>query len=243
MVNTVPRHTMHHAFTMMELIFAIVIIALVSLTIPSILMTNARQTENNLLHEAILIAATQMGQTLSYPWDERSREPDLTLATTDVLNVTNGDVALDRNGITDFRVGHFQEALRRRMTPDSVARNASTTLGRSVDANTTLFDDVDDVADLNLTLNPPTSAELLGQGYKMTYTVTGAVNYVSDTASYNSKAISDFNYSTTSPVGTTNIKMVEIRVDGSDAPNKPDIIFRAFTSNIGETDYYKRTYE
>jgi prepilin-type N-terminal cleavage/methylation domain-containing protein len=235
MVNRTLRH-FRRAFTMLELIFAIVIIGLVALTIPTILLTNARNVETNLLQEAVLIAATKMGQTMSYPWDEHSRDPG-TLAATDVLTVSgSGNAALARS-TEDFRIGHFQEPLRRRMTPSSAERFASTTLGMSADANTTVQDDIDDIDGTSTQITGPSE-----EGYKATYTITGSVVYISDAATYTNTTISDFDFITTASAGTTNIKMVQVSVDSDLTGSGNDIVFRAWSSNIGETDFYKRTY-
>jgi competence protein ComGC len=225
------------AFTMIELIFAIVIIGLVMITIPTILVSNARHVETNLLQEAILIAATKMGQNMSYPWDENSRDSTVgVLAKTEVLRVTNGAAQLDRDN-SDFRVGHFSDvALHRRMTPLSNERNASGALGFEGG----FIDDIDDIQGIAFPALTPS-----GGGYKDTYTITGFATYVDDGQNvgldYNDQNLS-FDFSTAAVPASTNIKMIEIRVDANETTANPDMLFRSFSSNIGEPDYYKRTY-
>lgn len=224
------------AFTMIELVFAIVIIGIVAITIPTVLITNARHVENNLLQEAVLIAATKMGQQLSFPWDENSQNPLVgTLASTEVLDVTNGALTLDRNN-SSFRIGHFEQPLRRRMTPQNFPRVASPVLGNDAFELDNAGDDLDDVVNIPITANGSTS-------YKQDYNISSTVIYISDNApDYTQNSIT-FDYPTTAALaGTTNIKMITIQVDATNTPVTNDIVFRAYSCNIGETDYYKRTY-
>ncbi len=230
-------------FTMIELIFAIVIIGIVSLTIPVVLINNARQTENNLLHEAVLIAATKMGQTITYPWDENSVNPG-TLAKAEVLDVGGGDIELNRNVTaftTDFRVGHFIEALHRRMTPLNNSRSATPVANLGSDAGDR--DDIDDImADL------PVVTTNNAEGYKHNYEVRTVVGYANDAAVYGN-AIIFFNFNPGIVGNVTNLKVVETSVWREDDPignagvyDDEVVTFRSFAANIGETDYYKRTY-
>jgi len=256
---TLPRIVKHHyAFTLIELVFALVIIGLVAITIPSVLITNARQTETNLLQEAVLIATAKMNQNMAYRWDENSWDQVNTLHKTEAINVAAGDGNLNRvtfdyfygNGdlnATDFRRGHFLEPLHRRMSPSSTAAARAAT---NINSEGGDYDDLDDIsaAANTATIN---IAELVGalegQGYKGNYTLSGVVSYVNDTpaSGYNAPIIT-YNFPTgggvTNAAGSTNIKMVEIRVDAANTPEPIDIMFRTYSCNIGETDYYKRTY-
>ena len=62
--STSPQQ--RRAFTLIELIFAIVIIGLVVVTIPTILISNARHVERSLLQEAVLMATAKMGQNMGF---------------------------------------------------------------------------------------------------------------------------------------------------------------------------------
>lgn len=236
------------AFTMIELVFAIVIIGMVAISIPTIMVNNSKNVETNLMQEAILIVATKTGQILTYPWDENSRDPlSGILATTDVLSIDEGTVEdeLERN-VSDYRRGHFQEALRRRMTPTSADRNATDNTLLGLDAGETI-DSVDDLDDLN-----GQSVELAHfseEGYKKDYNISASVIYVDDQANYAAAGGStplSFAFSKDDAGRATNIKMVQIEVRAADEsgnwPTQADLLFRSFASNIGETDHYKRTY-
>ncbi len=62
------------AFTMIELIFAIVIIGISMLSLPMIAQVSSTNIEKNLVQEAILIASTDMTKVISGKWDENSRQ-------------------------------------------------------------------------------------------------------------------------------------------------------------------------
>ncbi len=231
---------------MIELIFAIVIIGIVSVSIPTIMVNNSENVEVNLMQEAIMIVATKTGQVLTYPWDENSRDPvSGTLAKTDALNIDEfffaGD--LDRN-ISDFRRGHFQQALRRKLTPASAERSATASGLLSLEAlDLNISDDLDDFNGQSTLLS-----HIGESGYKKDYNISISVIYVNDMIDYSTGGNTPlvFSLSKTDAGRATNIKMVEINVRAKDStgnwPLLPDILFRSFASNIGETDYYKRTY-
>lgn len=233
---------------MIELVFAIVIIGIVAISIPTIMVNNSKNVEANLMQEAILIVATKTGQILTYPWDENSRDPlSGILSTTDVLSIDESIVEdeLDRN-VSDYRRGHVQQALRRRMTPMSAERNATDNTLLGLDAGETI-DSVDDLDDLNG--QSVSLAHFSAEGYKKDYNISSAVIYVNDQVNYAAAGgitPLNFTFSRTNTGFATNIKMIEISVraadDAGNWPTQPDILFRSFASNIGETDYYKRTY-
>jgi prepilin-type N-terminal cleavage/methylation domain-containing protein len=236
------------AFTMIELIFAIVIIGITALTLPTILLNNNRSVEQNLEQEAVFVSATKMAQILTYAWDDQSRDPafGLLVAKADVLDVTTGDLDFNRSGSgTDFRRGHFQQALHRRMTPHLTPRVVTDDTALGAEAG-----DRDDIDDFN-GLSEITIASGTQRGYKNTYTLNMTVGYVDDGVAsgvnYFTDTALDFDFNTTILNQETNIKMVEISVDKSTAAGGTFdetniIVLRSYSSNIGETDYHKRTY-
>lgn len=231
---------------MIELIFAIVIIGIISVSIPTIMINNAKNVESNLIQEAILIVATKTGQVLTYPWDENSRDPfSSVLAKTEALNINESTVETELNrNISDYRRGHFQQALRRKLTPINNIRSATDDTLLGLDTNETISDDLDDFDGQSVVITHITE-----DGYKHDYNLSATVIYIDDNANYaaaGGATALTFNFSNTDVVRATNIKMVELDVRARDNagnwPTQPDILFRSFASNIGETDYYKRTY-
>ena len=61
-----------HAFTMIELIFAIVVIAISVISLPTMIQTTSDGMEGNLAQEAIFAGSAQLNEATTYTWDERS---------------------------------------------------------------------------------------------------------------------------------------------------------------------------
>ena len=174
---------------MIELIFALVIMGVVFITLPIILLNNARSLEDNLIQESIFLTTSKINQVLTFQWDESSSAAGMSVvSTSDVVNVTSGTAGLGRVGTSDFRVGHFRESNRRRMSPNTAQRNAT-----AVGQEGLLIDDVDDFDGLvNQVLITGTTSS--ATGYKKTYRADVNVSYINDAnfqggTNYNSNTI------------------------------------------------------
>ena len=236
------------AFTMIELIFAIVIISITMLTLPNVLLRDASDQEQNLVQEGILITTTKIAQILTFPWDAQSQPPGVGPFSTSQALGTNGDAELARTVVagvnTDFRVGHFQDAMRRRMSPASAPRNASAIPAAAVNPATNISD-FNDPAAVAAVVG---GAALSATGFKKQYLFTNTVAYVSDTATYANTNIV-FDFSTAAVAGPTSIKMVQVdtdQLDITDDPANPTttriLQLTSFSSNIGEAEFYTRRY-
>ena len=117
------------------------------------------------------------------------------------------------NDITKLRVGHINQPYHRRCTDDNSTRPTNAIDGA---------DDIDDMkhnaSDIFLG-NTSTN-----KGYKTDYQSTVSITYPAD-----------FN-------GTTDNNIKMIRVSISDADGNIVTRLDTFSSNIGEIDYYKRTF-
>jgi len=170
------------------------------------------------------MARTQLGDILTYPWDENS---------------TNNSYVLDTNSInfsridanSTKRIGHVVGNKRRKYS--SATLSASTTLGQE-DGN---YNDIDDFnsKDINLT-NPDTNDTNATIGYKLSsdLNITISVNYISDSPP------TPFDFNTTAIVTTTNIKMIEVSLKNSLLDG--NITLRAFAANIGANQLLRRTF-
>lgn len=226
---------LRNASSMIELVIAIVVMGIAMMTLPMML---TRVQENNafsLQQEAIFMARTQIGDILTYPWDENSIQNDIAI----VLDVSNGD-----NNLTRFpdinstrRVGHIEGNKRRKFNTTQIF--ASTTLG--LETGEAIPDDIDDLnTNIHTLLNA--SDTNATTGYKLSDTnMTIRVIYVSDDTNYTKNTI-DFSFPTTSmPINqTTNIKMItltlqNVMIDGN-------ITFRAYSSNIGANQLLRKDF-
>lgn len=60
------------AFTLIEMIFAIVIMAIVVVSLPMMMQVDNDSRQKNFAQEAVLAASAKLSQVLTYQWDERS---------------------------------------------------------------------------------------------------------------------------------------------------------------------------
>lgn len=229
------------AFTMIELIFAIVIIGISMLALPMIMQVDATSQEDSLMQEGIMITSTKASQILTFPWDPNSPPEGTLMSTSQVLETGGtGDSELTTRRAApqdDFRVGHFPEQLRRRLTPSSAARTALAIAPNAIPS----------MNDFNGESLPIIPAAGNHWTYKKSWRVDTTVSYVSDTATYAGVlgVINDFSFSNVvnAAAPVSNIKM--IRVTATDTtPNSTGsaVVLTSYSANIGEAEFFKRRY-
>jgi len=156
------------AFTLIELIFAIVIIAISVVSLPIMTGVTQKGVEQNILQEAIFAASAQlMGITAAY-WDERSME-DANLS--DLSRVV--DIGGDCNATTRLRPGHIAQPFHRRCLDSNTTTGLDATGGSfySLDDAVAAADGTPAIFD-----NPNADAA----GYKDTYTSSAAISRTND---------------------------------------------------------------
>lgn len=209
---------MKRSFTLIELIFAIVIISIALLSVPILFSQVTRGTEEAIKVEAIYQASRTMGTILTHAWDENSPSSETRFSR--ILDVTNGDSECNRIGATRFRKADFNQKATRRFF--AAMTYATATLGQEG----TLTNDIDDFHNKSETISKNSNDIILDMQ------LTTKVFYISDATNYAAQHI-NFNVSTTQATASTNIKMIEINLTN---PNNNDeiLVFRAFSCNIGE---------
>ncbi len=203
------------AFTLIELIFAIVVIAITVISLPMMNQAISKGIDSNLLQEAIFAAATELNEVTTTQWDEASID---TNTSTTISQVINLDGTCENNNSKEryrLKVGHILEPLHRKCLNNLTQAE--------LDSNTTAaVDAVEDKAHgyTNIFLNLTPGQE----GYKQNFTSSLTVNYdpIFDGAV------------------RPNMKIITITVKDE----KNNIVTSLFTyvANIGGIDYYKRTY-
>ncbi len=118
------------AFTMIELIFAIVIIAIAVISLPTMIQVISKGMEKNLAQEAIFGASVELMQASSGYWDANSMK-DINLS--DYSRVVNIDG--DCNATTKLRPGHINQPFHRRCIEDTTITIPNNTTGNA-DFNT-----------------------------------------------------------------------------------------------------------
>ena len=203
------------AFTLIELIFAIIIIsiAVMSLPVMSRLLTNSIDT--NLVQEAIFAAATELNEATTKHWDENSID---TSASTPLAAVINIDGTCEANNLSSryrLRPGHIVEPYHRHCLNDLNQIEADTNTNNDVEA---VEDSIH--ADQSIFLNPTPSQS----GYKNNYTSSLTVNYDPSFAG----------------AARPNLKQITVSIKNSNGDTLTSL--NTYVANIGEVDYYKRSF-
>lgn len=207
------------AFTMIELIFAIVVIAISVVSLPMMTQVTSSAIEDNLVQEAIFASVAEINLATTYLWDESSRiDDDDTNATSDdlsrVINLNNecfgtgifeGIVEINR------RVGHInRRCLDNLLTPRYAAFDFQESLETSIHG----FD--------------PIYIGTQASGYKKEYdSQLQVINC--DTGNCQQFGLEN-----------NNINLKEIRVtirEKDDATNETVTLLRTYSANIGEVAY------
>jgi len=157
-----------YAFTMIELIFAIVIISIAVVSLPIMTKITEKGLEESILQEAIFAASAELISASAGYWDEHSMNDMNRSYLSRVINLA-GDCNFDK-----LRPGHIAQPLHRRcLDSNSTAQ----------DAAGGIFYDLNDAGqtDVNLTVTTSgNSAEAHGykNTYKSTITIAPAVNNI-----------------------------------------------------------------
>ncbi len=153
------------AFTMIELIFAIVIIGIAVLSLPVMIQINSKGIESNIVQEAIFAASSQLMAASSGYWDVVSMNDNSVSHISRVLNI-GGDCNSDR-----LRPGHIEQPLHRRcLDADTVPSNSSDNIYQNLD-NAVVTDE-----NLLIDTTTGTSATASAKGYKKLYTSSISIN-------------------------------------------------------------------
>jgi prepilin-type N-terminal cleavage/methylation domain-containing protein len=202
-VVRISKHNKKFGFTLIELIFAIVIIAISVISLPFITQITSKGIENSLVQEAIFASSAELiGVTGGY-WDGNSMFDSNLSSLSRVIDIDG-----DCNATTRLRPGHISQPYHRRCLDEN-----ATLVGpadNTVIAGVSAINDMIQL-DTNLTTDQVTEAS----GYKDTYTSAIAVNR------------------------SSNIKTITSTIKDA---GKTVTVLRTQSANIGEIDYFKRTF-
>ena len=111
---------------MIELIFAIVVIAIAVVSLPMMMQVNSKGMENNLAQEAIFGASVELMQATTGYWDANSMN-DINVS--DYSRVVN--ISGDCNATTKLRPGHINQPFHRRCIDDTTITTLSNATGNT----------------------------------------------------------------------------------------------------------------
>lgn len=231
---------MKKGFSLVEVVFAIVIISISMMSVPMLLSQSSKSDTFAVVQETILASKSKMGNILSYMWDDNTY--DSTNKLLRILDISaSGDSELIRveGGVNNdnLRIGNIFQDKRRRFhefKTGKVFPSATTNL-----SNKKSIDD----------FHGESIASIGASGGKFDYkdtnmTMTSNIYYISDSATYGKDITFNFIPNTTNPItsntNSTNIKMIELRTTTTNL--NQTFVLRSFSSNIGQSTLYSRSY-
>lgn len=208
------------AFTMIELIFAIVLIGFVILAIPTMMQSNTKALEGAMAQEAIFVAATELAQLTTYHWDGNSVDTSELRSTSKILDMSagatyNASNPYARQSGTVLRIGGLDQDKHRRFFTNDTTPSASGGLH-----------------EFNASITGTSGAS----GYKELYSMDTSISYVNDLPSSGENFVFSTSAAATVP---TNMKMGVVTVKSGATVITT---LRAYAANIGEVDYAKRRF-
>jgi len=218
---------MRKAASMLELVIAIVVMGIAMMTLP--LMLSRVQNNNNfaMQQEAILMARTQIGDIITYRWDEHSMDSSSNVG---VLDTNSKNTNFERVAGTIRRIGHVKGNKRRKFF--ATETNASTI---GLDSGETIPDDIDDFDDSNKSLSSASDTNHTA-GYKLyDSNMSISVKYTDD-----NNSAPTFNFNQPPHVPTTNIKAITVSLKNSQLDG--NLTLRAFSCNIGANQLLRKDF-
>jgi len=224
---------MRRAASLLELVIAIVVMGIAMMTLPLMLTTTQSNNTFAMQQEAILAARTQVGDMLTYLWDEHSIDSNGTIA---VLDTNSTYAKFERHNNSVRRIGHVKGNKRRKYFTGKTYATTPSLLGK--DGSDSTPDDIDDFDTTSATLH--TYAESAGVlDYKFDINMTTTVSYIND----NFNESQPFEFNTTSIAHTTNIKMTKLTLRGNSSSSKDlNITLRTYSCNIGANQLLRRSF-
>ena len=143
------------AFTMIELIFAIVVISIAVITLPMMAQMTSKGIEENIVQEAIFAASAELMGATGYYWDANSMYDNNLSHLERVIDIGGTSCDADR-----LRPGHVNQPYHRRCLDNSTITPA--------DALSNIFPNLDNLTDRALFENEETAGSR-GAGYKGSY--------------------------------------------------------------------------
>ena len=200
------------AMTMIELIFAIVLIAIVVAAVPQMMQRNEKTLEGNLVQQELFVAAKTASELLTQPWDTNAPDTSTSRAYTKVLDTNRPGF----NRVTDgggnllpFRKGHIRQPNHRRF-----------------------HNNVTYPADYKI----PNMANSPALPANTALTVTSGYSGETDTTVFSTAPTTS-----NTAANRRNIKMANITVTDT-TDNSRTVTLRLYMANIGEVAYAHRIF-
>ncbi len=241
---------MRKGAAMIELIFAIVVMAIVFMSAPMLISTATKSGYVAMLQAPIAAASSEIGMILTRHWDEG----DTDINKTAPILVAAGDIGLNAvvDPVSGISIG------RRAGTPLSSKRSFFTSTGGTLNASTNFtaegdFDDIDDyngnTSNLKIYNSETTSAKI-GDYVDINISIQTTVAYAEDNSSNGAAYLNGgptLTYNNPfgrAAAGTSNIKSITVRLTTTNPAIELDktIILNAFSCNIGTYELNRKSF-
>ncbi len=157
------------AFTMIELIFAIVVMSIAVMTLPMMTQITSKGIEDNIVQEAIFAASAELMGATSYYWDLNSMYDNSVSRLERVIDIGGASPCdADRR----LRPGHVNQPYHRRCLDSSAITPAGT--------SSTIFPNLNNLVDRVLFENEATEG-LRDAGYKGSYNTIVNISNINET--------------------------------------------------------------
>jgi len=229
---------------LIELIFAIVVIAITLLAVPNLISQTTKSSKEAITQEAISNAASELDMVMSSFWDENCTNPSVN---NPVLVVQSGapglnevNTTMPKNPATTVksptRVGSPDSTSRRFLAINGVKLTATPTQNFGFDINETEPDDIDDYngRGINLISTAQNTSATEGDYKDTKIQLSLSVSYISDTPAidYNRNVVDFSNPFNNIMLNSTNIKMITLTLTSNNDKSKK-IVLKSFSCNIG----------
>jgi len=207
---------MRKALSLIELIFTIVIIALVFTVIPKVVLSLNKADSFVIRQDALFNGASMVNMISKLPWDEANTN------SVDILHTNSSSFTCSTSNF--MRNGSF-------IGSRNCEHNLTASLGNDGETSYEAYNDFDDYTNENNITSSP---------YKLDTNVT----YITDNYTYAGQSMTiDLNASAISPT-STNLKKLNLRVDyvGKRGKQRQLTQFEYVSSNIGQMILHKRTW-
>ena len=209
------------AFTLIELLFAIIIIGISVISLPMMNLVIEKGISANIVQEAVFAAATELNEVTTAHWDEHSFEVGEPDSLSRMIDIPSNPIRCDNNSSSAryrLLIGHIKQPLHRRCL-DS---NSTTFLNVGVDPAIVGVISLGDKVhgSQNIFVDSVTNQKGYKQEYNSTIVITHPANF--------------------DGTNNNNIKQITVTILNSDA--EPITRLHTFSMNIGEVDYLKKEY-
>ena len=237
---------------MIELIFAIVIMAIAMMSAPMLISTASKSSSVAMQQESIAAAVSQMNMILSSQWDhfdtnQTVGQPVLTTASTILTACTGGENY--PVGVTAEGVGGGRYCIKPDSSVTSSSASSTALAAEGYAGEVFGFNDLDDYNGQSFTItvyNSENYTTAKGDYIDKDINITSSVYYLDDTPRSNANLAGTFAETTNfsnpfrNKIGTTsNIKMLSVQLSSSNVANEvgdKQINLSAFMCNIGSAN-------